>query len=386
MPGRGLSTGTNGSAAAKQTCAQCQENEAFENVRGRYMCRTCFRRYIETKCVKRMEAFRTRHSSADQHRLLLLPLSLGLSSVTLLQLLEDQLKRQVSKSGRTGFELHVLHVDDSPSVDSNNDSQSAAILERIKSRYPKHAYSICPLSDVMALPDIEDVLNQNNIDTASSTPLTDASTNDGKLLNFLSSLPSMTARTDAFQILRQRLIVSVAKSLSCEAILWSDTTTRLAEKTLSETAKGRGFSLAWAISDGPSPHGIDFYYPMRDLLKKELVAYASIEEIGLQEIAIPEKPTSTVVSAKNSSIDELMRGYFENVEANYPSIVANVVRTTGRLQAPTTATAQGDSKCGLCGLPIISAGGEDGFKVKGMTRHGIQFCHGCARSFPLSSA
>ena len=123
---------------------------------------------------------------------------------------------------------------------------------------------------------------------------------------------------------------------------------------------------------------------MRDLLKKELVAYAAYATPQpLTDIVVPEKPVSTVVSAKNSSIDELMRGYFEGVEKSYPSIVANVVRTTAKLQQRDTG---GETSCALCGLPIISAGGEDGFALKIVQRHGIQFCHGCARSFPLSSA
>lgn len=331
-----------------------------------------------------MEAFRTRHSSAGQERVLLMTLSLGISSVTMLHLLETQLNRQISKSGRTGFQLHVLHVDTS-SVEAG--SHDATVFERIKERYPSHKYTSIPLSDVMTLPDLEELLKQDNIATASpSTSSQDDSTltNDEKLSNFLSSLPSATSRADVLQLLRNRLIISFAKRTACEAVLWGDTTTRLAEKTLSETAKGRGFGLAWAISDGATPHGVNFYYPMRDLLKKELVTYQKlVEPLPLTDLIIQEKPTSTIVSAKNSSIDELMRGYFEGVEVNYPSIVANVVRTTSKLQAPADAGAE--EACALCGLPIISAGGEDGFAVKGVERHGIQFCHGCARSFPLSS-
>lgn len=362
--------------------------------------------------------------------------------MALLQLLDEQLKRQVSKSGRTGFQLHILHVDTSTEGITNNSSSSvgnvdvdninpATALERIKSRYPDYTYTTLPISDAMALPDLTELLQQNNL-IPTSTPSdempeasTTAPSNSENLTSFLASLPSTTARTDALYIILQKLIVSFAKSLSCEAILYADTTTRLAEKTLSETAKGRGFGLAWAISDGASPFGIDVYYPLRDLLKKELVSYARlsststtsssegmavVDGVGeaaltstspsLQDLFVPEGKAGTVVSAKNSSIDELMRGYFEGVESAYPSIVANVVRTTGRLQVPghvsagitgtgargTGSDAEDAARCGFCGLPIISAAGEDGFKIKGVERHGIQFCHGCARSFPLSSA
>lgn len=76
-----------------------------------------------------------------------------------------------------------------------------------------------------------------------------------RLQRLFSALPSPTSRMDLLSILRTRLIVEVAKSRGCEAVLWGDTTTKLAEKTLAETAKGRGFSLPWVMRDGESPYG-----------------------------------------------------------------------------------------------------------------------------------
>ncbi|CAD0048813.1 unnamed protein product [Aureobasidium pullulans] len=244
-------------------CKQCQVHDAVENVRSRPMCKDCFCKYIATKAVKRMEKFRTRFSTAGQQRVLLLPLSMGVSSLALLHCLDEQLKRQIENTGRTGFALQILHVD-------------------------------------------------------------------------------MTA----------------------------------------VTAKGRGFALAWLVSDGPSPYGIDFYYPMRDLLKKEIHAYATYTNPPLSPLVAPEPPLETVVSAKHSTIDGLMRNYFDAVEKNYPSIVANVVRTTAKLQAP--GVGAGDASCSLCGLPLLlTPRTEEGLVAEGKAPPPL--CYGCMRSVPMFS-
>lgn len=286
-------------------------------------------------------------------------------------------------SGRTGFTLHVLHVDASSVEKDNTD---AAALNRVKERFPKHTYSSIALSSVVELADMEDLLATCNIESSQLDEKSD-STNQQTLDRLLSSVPSATSRADVVQMLKSKLIVSFAKLEKCEAIVWGDTTTRLAEKTLAETAKGRGFALPWLVSDGPSPTGKAFYYPMRDLLKKELVAYSKFTEPPLTPLIVQQAPISTIVSAKHSTIDDLMKTYFESVEQNYPSIVANVVRTTGKLQA-LKIEETGDIVCGLCALPLLDSSRADDLVSAGAARPGSQaqpFCHGCARSFPQAS-
>ncbi|KAI4124467.1 MAG: hypothetical protein LQ338_004785 [Usnochroma carphineum] len=125
-------------------------------------------------------------------------------------------------------------------------------------------------------------------------------------------------------ILRSRLITSLAKELRCSSILYGDSTTRLAERTLSATAKGRGAAIPGLTSDGQSPHGIKIVYPMRELLRKEIAAYATMTDPPLTPLILEDRSRGTVASSKNSTIEELMGQYFESVEQNYPSIVANV--------------------------------------------------------------
>ena len=180
----------------------------------------------------------------------------------------------------------------------------------------------------------------------------ESSSNGGdedKLQTFLCSLNSTTSRTDALVILRRRHIVDFAHQNHCEAILWGDSTTRLAERTLAETAKGRGFSLPWIVVDGNSPQGIPFYYPLRDLLSKEIETFASLTNPTLDDLIVKDdaKPAT---STKNTSIDDLMSQYFESVERDYPSIVANVVKTAGKLQP--VPLSEVEKQCELCEMPL----------------------------------
>lgn len=99
-------------------------------------------------------------------------------------------------------------------------------------------------------------------------------------------------------------------------------------------------------------------------------------------------------SNKATTIDDLMIQYFESVEENYPSIVANVVRTSSKLVAGQTALSDGENGssgkgCGVCGFPVeqgtdgINGWGGDQNDGSGIVRmddaKGI-LCYGCSRS------
>lgn len=160
-------------------------------------------------------------------------------------------------------------------------------------------------------------------------------------------------------------------------ILYSSTTTALSEKILSETSKGRGSSLRWTVADGDSPLGVQVYFPLREVLRKEIRSYiefvAEGDEPRLQGMVLDEGGSNGDASTpptmmKNSTIDDLTRQYFASIEADYPSIVANVVRTTGKLQARTLAEVE--AHCELCGLPL------EGGRAPERSR----LCYGCIRT------
>ncbi len=341
--------------------------------------------YVRTKVVKRMESYRVRNCTKEKQRSLLLPLSLGVSSVSLLHILDYQLQTQIDRTQRAGYELHVLFIE---APDLQDSSTCKAKMTEIQRRYPRHTYSMLHMADIFNFTHITDPQTQGINPRQLNESSRKSSSNEDKLDGLLSSLPSATSRCDVLSTLRTRLIVEVAKEKGCEGVFWGDSTTRLAEKTLAETAKGRGFSLPWQISDGASPHGLDFKYPLRDVLRKELVTFSALTSPPLTTLMLEQPQAAHLsASAKSTTIDDLMSQYFETVEENYPSIVANVVRTSGKL---TTLQANGDELiCELCAMPVEhgSSGlhnwGGDQQKLPVKTRINSsvnKMCYGCTRS------
>ncbi len=350
-------------------------------------------KYVRSKAVKRMEQYRVKKARKDDQRNVLLPVSCGVSSVTLLHIIDQQLQGQMDRTGRTAYSVHVLMIDTS-AVEA--DTPTADDLDALRLRYPRHSYSMVTLTEVFkdGIKLLEDIPASRS-DWNASNPLPTGQT---MLHDFLSTLPSASSRADVLGIFRTRLVVAFAKERECESILWGDSTTRLAEKTLAETAKGRGFSLPWNMSEGASPHGINFIYPLRDVLKQELMTYSTLTSPPLTAlIALKGSSTQVSASAKGTTIDDLMSQYFESVELNYPSVVANVVRTSSKLRTPQAQTS--DQECGLCGFPIADGatglhgwGGDQEHKTAALivgdatVLESSGLCYGCARTMHGATA
>ena len=335
-------------------------------------------KYIVTKVLKRLEINKLRAGFNSRPKTLLIPISFGVSSIVLLHLLDQQLSNRADAGRHAGYNLHVLHVDQFTVLGQASLHES---LNIIKQRYPSHTYTAISLEDYR---DYEVDFEM----PAFADAATDGQTSLDKrmrLKHILSTLPSATSRADTIDILRRRLIFAFAKAHVCDSILFGDSTTRLAERTLSETAKGRGVALPWLTADGPSSDGTSCVYPLRDLLRKELGAYAKMTSPSLNPLFC-ETPSRTPTSSKNTTIDDLMTEYFDSVEQNYPSIVANVVRTSSRLLAPSTSP--GTSPCSVCGYPIVneSWGGDQQDSAVphsancDVPEHDKAVCYGCART------
>lgn len=305
----------------------------------------CFATFVRTKIVKKLVPFSVRHAPSDVGRKLLLPVSLGPSSLCLLYVLDEHLKRQLARTKRTGYELHVLHVTD-PSETSTEPVETS--MNALKELFPQHAYDIKCLESPnwsMDIPSDDSV----HAEQPMSEPYWPRTSPNGILNGIVDTSLSPTSRTDILEIARTRLIVEEAQRLGCECVLWAHSTTKIAEKVLAETAKGRGFALPWLAHDGPSPFGIDFLFPMRDLLKKEVNAFSEQLLGGIKHICRSVDDARIPISSKAKTIDGLMQEYFESVEESYPSIVTNVMRTSGKLAAPSN-----DERipCRLCRTPV----------------------------------
>lgn len=393
---------------------------------------------MKTKTVKRLEVLNRETKSShtgrsgggapnSSVRKFYAGLSFGSSSSALVDICEQIIVGRLSRGRDAAFNLHVVHVDtdlEQLDTDTNTDTDTPSPaeqrLDRWRVRYPRFTFERVSLADVLALDTIDwAALLPHPPSTAEETtqeavqaprPSTSA-----ELRTIIANLPSATSRRDVLDLLVRRLLISRAASTAeaapYDALLLGCSTTALAERTLVETAKGRGFSLPWQINDGAvddgAGHKIVLYYPVRELFRNELILYLNaVAQPPLTEgdfVLIPASASSAaaVVSHKDLSIEEVMTRYFAEVEANYPSIVANVVRTTAKLERHghghvhdhdhdngESGSGPSTTGCRVCGMPLDEAGNErwkgeighlDG--PEGDPRLRVErLCYGCERS------
>jgi cytoplasmic tRNA 2-thiolation protein 2 len=272
----------------------------------------------------------------------LLPLSLGISSSSLLHIVDRLQKLQLNRSLATaGFDLHVLVVD--PTTVHPGYTDVKAHFDSARQSFPNHTYTMIPLHSIFEYDaTIKDTLRDFGfVDEGFDS-------DKARLDAFRASMSTTTARDDIDNLLLVRLIVAFAKNNDCGGILWGDSDSRLAAKTLANVAKGRGASLTWQVCDGVSPWGLDFNFPLRELYKFELEIY--IKQIPeLASIMIPDLQVQENEANRNLSIDNLMNLYIKTQGEKYPGVMANVVRTANKLRPISNAEAV---KCSLCAAPV----------------------------------
>lgn len=337
-------------------CVACHTAEASVNARKRWLCwyvcrrqsvnlhaekySECFISYISSKPVKRLESYQLKDDTQQQARRLLLPVSGGTSSTVLLQILDRHLQRQLINRGRPVYELLVLMVE-TPFLAT--DEHLRKCFDNLKRKFSNHSFSLLSLSNVF---DLDESISG---DLAILGPISRDSA-EASLINLVSSARTASTRTDLLETLFVRLIVAFAKLNNCHAVLWGHSNDRLAAKSLAAVAEGRGGLLPLQISDGLSPWAVQFYYPLRDLVLPELVAFAKIHPERLSELLVhdtlnPMPPKSI----RDTSISELLSNYITAQGEKYPSIIANIVRTVNKLQQPIFPSEV--FKCSICVMP-----------------------------------
>ncbi|KAI0540881.1 hypothetical protein GGR58DRAFT_511368 [Xylaria digitata] len=464
--------------AAPPLCARCKEQDGILDLRSELVCGTCFATFVASKAIKRLEVLQretrgTRLPSRPQRYLV--ALSRGPSSTALLHILNENVRRQRERNQRVKFELVVVFVDvdvdagteqrtsgptasdpappagaargvDTNTSPSSSNSTSAG-TDAFTVLFPELTIHKVPLSTILSSPAID----------WSSLPSQNTSLPPSqRLADLFSRLPSASARADVSRLLIRHVLFAAAAEHECAVILLGYTTTTLAELTLSEAAKGRGFGIPWFVNDGafPLPRAVDLatssseadvegvskdftslqtddkisvgttntsipiYSPLREIFRKEILSYLSIVSSSsspfsdLFPFSSPhaadgdtDRGAGAVVSHRDLSLDDVVTRFFVDVEASYPSVVANVVRTTGKLNriAPIVSGTRTNKdigvvgqQCGLCGVgpdllgderwkgeigeeDVATSSAVDGNgNVQGGRRN--RLCYGCERS------
>lgn len=307
---------------------------------------------------------------------LLLPVSLGVSSSVLLHILYADRQYRLNNGRPLGYDFHILVIE--PSTVAAAGDPFDQNYEALQNNFSMPTTTRIPFHSIFDyVPDMENIMREY----AGSQFADDSSrSNEERLAAFRASVSTATSKADVDAILMTRLVVEFAKKAGCESVIWGDSDSRLAAKALAGVAKGRGASLTWQVSDGMTPWGVRFEYPLRDLYKTELFLYESVCP-ELSEIVIPDAPPSENVLTKNLSIDELMLRYVQNQGAKYPGVMANVARTANKLNPSISDSA---TTCALCSGLVGNVEGNSGVTVANQAEdnHSSQFCYGCMRSRP----
>ena len=336
-----------GASIVGDACARCHA-EAVLFVRNEHFCSDCFLKYVGSKVLKRLESGKIRNGYNQPEKKVLVPTTLDLSSLCLLHMLHQQRRNRLEKNQHTGYFVQILYID--ISVVEGQELEED-IVSQLSSKFPDHVISCARLEDIFSY----DLDIKGDLPTKSTAGLQDDhSTSRERLKRLLNSTFSLTSKADLIDVLNRRLAYTYAARNACDSILLSDSTTKLAEKILSATAKGRGGTLPWLTANHFSADGLPVFYPMQDVLQKELVLYAQAIDPPLLPRANQADGSRGNNLSQELSIDGLVGQYFASVEENYPSIVANVVKTSNKLISDSYDEPM--QHCQLCQLPFFIQG------------------------------
>ncbi|KAJ6786922.1 hypothetical protein PWT90_00064 [Aphanocladium album] len=392
-------------AQTGQPCKRCRGKNAPYKLRNLATCRDC---YVETVVDKVRKSLGMMHkeirtSTEPAPRRYVAGLSFGVSSTCLAQMLDDSAAHHAGKQSSSPFEPLVVHVDtDLSAGDRQEDSPARRLLAKYRQKYPHVSFDCVHLSRAMSLKTVDwstlapsaDEIRDGNDSNGEQDGQRDAE----KLRRIFDALPSVTSRADILRQLVRHILIDTARTRGCSAVLLGHSTSALAALTLAEVANGRGFSVPGQVNDGPQTVceydggretarlSFPVYYPLREVLKNELLGYADLipvlAEMKSEKLVDGAAAAAPVVSHRDVSIEEVMQRYFDGVEGPYAGIVANVVRTTGKLDR-----VAGSANCRLCGMTLDESGddrwagdlGRDSGDSASENHKG-KLCYGCRRS------
>ncbi|XP_047566085.1 cytoplasmic tRNA 2-thiolation protein 2 isoform X2 [Lutra lutra] len=179
------------------------------------------------------------------------------------------------------------------------------------------------------------------------------------LSQLFDSVKTLTAKEELLQTLRTHLILHVARTHGYSKVMTGDSCTRLAIKLMTSLALGRGAFLAWDTGFSDERHGdVVVVRPMREHTLKEVAFYNRL-------FAVPSvfTPAIDTKASEKASIHRLMEGFLLRLQAQFPSTVSTVYRTSEKLvKAPRDGCAAGP-RCLLCmcSLDVDSADSATAF-------------------------
>lgn len=364
-------------------CRRCRLQDASVVSRKEWFCNECFQKFVSAKQRKQMmcepyfqnifkvlyqDKIRSAEEAAlqNQQSKVLVPLSFGSSSLVMLDILNETLTEQKqTQRGNTGFQIDVLIC---LKAGDDRDTYQKIVKELHEERYAMnheklkfHFISEESFYDGELRTILLD--NQDFVSKSIKGQL-DLSQNS-TVEKLLAQCPDKSSRKDLDTFIQRHLIKKYAYQHNHKAILWGHSMTKLADETISLIVKGRGSQISPLLSDTElNPlyeNKFKNMFPLKDVLLSEidaycftkglegfLVGYVAQDTLLVNKIGDNKQPTKMV---KQLSINEIARGYFDDVEADYSNVISTVVRTAYKLAEPKSTCSE---PCSICQTKIHS--------------------------------
>ncbi|RUP51151.1 hypothetical protein BC936DRAFT_149634 [Jimgerdemannia flammicorona] len=387
-----------GPKPTQKTCIKCKTSPSVVVVRHATYCKSCFLFTFVGKF--RTIIMKSKVVSQKEGERVLLAFSGGPSSRAMLHLLSDfQYIVPHETSKRQLFSgVTICHIDESALFGQEEQGTLARIEAIVRGQYPDLPFVGVRMEDVFG-PNYTDSGAFDRVVEAVGgpvgadefpirlTPLNAVSpspdltpSNATRLTALFDSLTTGTAKEDLYSHLKLTILIHVARREGCTRLFLGDTSTRLAIKTISLTAKGRGYSLPLdvATEDAVSVPGMIVLRPMKDMLSKEVGVYNRFR--GLEASVVVAKNFATGVGGRGS-IERLTEGGFTGegwngmktghvqprsllvtwlslptaefivgLDRDFPSTVSTITRTASKLTHAESMNLE--QACALCLKPI----------------------------------
>uniref|UniRef100_A0A8C8RKL6 Cytoplasmic tRNA 2-thiolation protein 2 n=1 Tax=Pelusios castaneus TaxID=367368 RepID=A0A8C8RKL6_9SAUR len=383
-----------------QKCMKCKEASPVLVIRvGDAFCKACFKEYF----VHKFRAMLGKNRAIYPGEKVLLALSGGPASSSMLQQVQEGLSRETAKKLR--FIPGIIYVDEgavcgqSLAEREETRRQMETILQA--SGFPYH---VACLEEVFDLPSsilhcippdpagprssykeaVEGFIRQQReeetggasvperevqeklaglctrdmpgaegLAASGARPLATARTDE--MIRLFESVKTLTAKEELLQTLRIHLVLHTARVQGYSKVMMGDSCTRLAVKLLTNLSLGRGASLAMDTGFADDRHGnVVVVRPMREHSAKEIAFYNR-----LFEIPTVFTPALDTKAREKASIHRLIERFLCGLQAEFPSTVSTVYRTSEKLSATPGGAGPVPERCVLC-LCALDTNVEEG--------------------------
>ncbi|KAM4721383.1 cytoplasmic tRNA 2-thiolation protein 2 [Rhinophrynus dorsalis] len=379
------------SNSLKQTCMKCKEGSAVLIIRvGDAFCKPCFKEYF----VHKFRAMLGKNRVVYPGEKVLLAYSGGPASSAMIQQVQEGLSRDAPKKLR--FVPGIIFIDEGAVCGQSLEEREKTLSEvqhvLQKTEFPYH---IVPLEQVFSLPssilqrnhpvqsaqgqnykqavgsfigqqrvqgevghlDIQEKLAHLNTAESATSQCSDPlpnttfshppATHTQELMQLFSSAKTLTAKQELLYTLRTHLILHTARSFGYSKVMSGESCTRLTIRLLANISLGRGAFLPLDTGFCDGRYGdVSVIRPMREYSLKEITFYNRL--FCVISIFIPTLDTK---APENSSIQRLSETFITKLQADFPSTVSTVYRTSEKLNVaiPQVNQEKGpEERCLFC--------------------------------------